>query len=282
MTAPSTLLRAWQIPPLKQLGQNFLAEPATAAMIVRRAEIGPEEFILEIGAGLGALTIPAARIAKTVVAIEKDRRLSDLFRAELLAAGITNVELIHQDILDLDLAAVAVRAGGTLTVMGNLPYNISSQILVKLIRHRRHLKRAVLMFQKELCQRLTASPGGRDYGRLTVMLAWCAEIREVAELRANQFHPRPRIDSQVIEIRFRDRPECSDVDEAGLFLLIKTAFGKRRKTLRNALLKSTLGLDADSTARVLAAAGIDPCRRAETLAVEDFIRLERAYRGGGA
>ena len=275
MTSPQTLLRAWDIHPSRQMGQNFLVDPSTARMIITRAAIQAEDTILEIGAGLGALTIPAARAAARVIAVEKDRRLAGLLKTELLAQALENVDLIEADIMDIDIGRFSVP--GKLTVIGNLPYNISSQILVMLIRSRRFVSRAILMFQKELCRRLMSLPGSRDYGRITVMLRSCAEVSTLAEVKAGCFHPRPKIDSEVLEIRFDEKPRHEDIAEDDLFLVIKSAFAKRRKTLKNALSTSWLDIDSHTALHMLEKADIAPQRRAETLSVKEFFRLTRVY-----
>lgn len=273
MTSPRTLLTAWNLRPKKQLGQNFLSDPSTSEMITSRSEISSDDVVLEIGAGLGALTIPVARIAEKVYAVEKDRQLTELLKTELLVNQISNVVLTQDNILDIDVTALAQNEGRKLLVMGNLPYNISSQILVQLIHSRRHVKRAVLMFQKELAERITAKSGCKDYGRLTVMLGYCADIRKLANIGANLFFPKPKVDSQVLEIKFKDVPDNFVNDEELFFRVIKAAFGQRRKTLRNALAGSELRIDTDTANRALEAAGIDPSRRAETLSVAEFAAL---------
>ncbi|OQX17948.1 MAG: ribosomal RNA small subunit methyltransferase A [Desulfobacteraceae bacterium IS3] len=278
MTSPGILLASLNLRPKKQLGQNFLSDPSTAEMITARAGILPEDVILEIGAGLGALTIPVARIARQVYAVDTDRRLMEILKTELLANNISNVILIEKNILTADIDAYAQEAGRSLTVMGNLPYNISSQILVQLILSRSSVTRAILMFQKELAQRLMAGPGCKDYGRLTVMLRYCSDIRSVATVRASLFFPRPKVDSEVVEIRFKEAPDHPADDEKFLFKVIKAAFGKRRKTLRNALSGSELHIDTEEAEQGLKKAGIDPIRRAETLDVAEFVRLSHCLR----
>ncbi len=276
MTSPGILLASLNLRPKKQLGQNFLSDPSTAEMIIARAGILPEDVILEIGAGLGALTIPAARIARQVYAVDTDRHLTEILKTELLANGISNVILIEKNILTADISAYSREAGQSLTVMGNLPYNISSQILVQLILSRSSLTRAILMFQKELAQRLVARPGCKDYGRLTVMLRYCSDIRSVAAVRASVFFPRPKVDSEVVEITFKPVPDHPADDEKFLFKVIKAAFGQRRKTLRNALSGSELRIDTETAEQGLKKAGIDPARRAETLDVAEFVRLSHS------
>jgi 16S rRNA (adenine1518-N6/adenine1519-N6)-dimethyltransferase len=278
MTSPRTLLTAWNLKPKKNLGQNFLSDPSTAETIISRAQLSSEDVVLEIGAGLGALTIGLARTVKKVYAVETDRQLVDLLKAELLANRISNCEIIPNNILFLNLDAIAETIGTKITVVGNLPYGISSQILVKLIQSRGFLDRAILMFQKELAQRISAQPGGRDYGRISAMLRYCADIQRLANIRASVFYPPPKVDSTVIEIRFKSTAIYGPHDEAMLFEVIKAAFGNRRKTLRNALAASSLCIHPQTALNALGLAGIDPSRRAETLRPAEFVSLEISLR----
>ncbi len=273
MTSPRMLLNAWRLDPKKSLGQNFLADPSTAEMIADRAGIVPEDAVLEIGAGLGALTVPVARRAGRVVAVETDGRLLELLKTELRVHGLDNVDLLQADILKVDMGKIAEAAGRRLVVMGNLPYHISSQIVVKLIQDREWVDRAVAMIQREMARRLMAAPGAKDYGRLTAMLRYCADIKSAAVVRAHLFHPRPKVDSEVVAIDFHHPPVHTAQDEAFLFKVIKAAFGQRRKTLKNALSGSELKMSPTEARNALEAAGIDPARRAETVGVGEFIGL---------
>ncbi len=272
MTSPRVLLNGWQIKPKKQLGQNFLSSSRTAEQIVAKSGLSSDDTVLEVGSGLGALTIPLARIAGKVYAVETDRRITPLLKTELMAAGLDNVEIIEQDILQLDIASLAQQANSRFTVMGNLPYHISSQVLVRLINHRQWVDRAVLMFQKELAQRLMAVPGEKRYGRLTVMLTYAATVGRLLELNADHFFPKPKIASTVLKVVFRPQ-ETRVGDEPLLFDVIKAAFGQRRKTLRNSLSGSFLDITPQVAENVLRQAGIDPKRRAETLSVKEFTDL---------
>jgi 16S rRNA (adenine1518-N6/adenine1519-N6)-dimethyltransferase len=274
MTSPRVLLNAWNLRPKKKLGQHFLADPSTAEMIVRRSRITSKDVVLEIGAGLGALTIPAARFAGCVYAVETDPRLTQLLKTELLVNQLTNVEIIEKNILHLDIRSLAKKWDRRLIVMGNLPYNISSQVLILLVEGRHYVNRAILMFQKELARRITAGPGKKDYGRLTVMLSYCAEIKSIATIAPSLFYPAPKIDSEVVEVNFNISRVYPPHDEAMLFQVIKAGFGNRRKTLKNALSASGLQIDPQIAHRALIAAGIDPSRRAETLGVSEFVTLQ--------
>ncbi|MBC2710161.1 MAG: 16S rRNA (adenine(1518)-N(6)/adenine(1519)-N(6))-dimethyltransferase RsmA [Desulfosarcina sp.] len=273
MTSPRALLTAWNIQAKKQLGQNFLNDPNVARAIVDKAGICGDDVVLEIGPGLGAITIPAAAAASRVVAVDKDGRIIGLLRTELLAAGIDNVEIREADILRVDLESVSREAGRPLVVMGNLPYNISSQVIVQLIHARSRIDRAVLMLQKEMAQRICAGPGSKDYGRLSVMLGYCADTQVLMQVRAPLFFPAPKVDSTVVGIRFAGPPSCPADDEAFLFRVVKAAFGKRRKTLRNALSQSDLNLLPSTCEGLLTEAQIDPMQRAERLSVAEFVRL---------
>jgi 16S rRNA (adenine1518-N6/adenine1519-N6)-dimethyltransferase len=273
MTSPKILLSAHNIRPKKQFGQNFIADPAFAEMIVRRAGISSEDIILEIGAGVGALTVPLAQKAKQIFAVERDPRIIGILNTQILAGGFTNVSIIGKDILTMDIDALSKNAGENMVVMGNLPYNISSQILVRLIHARKRISRAVLMFQKELSQRLTAQVGCKDYGRLSVMLRYCSDIKKLIDVKASLFYPKPKIDSEILELKFKKELQDRATDELFFFKVIKAGFGNRRKTLKNALTASELNIDVATATRVLEESGIDPIRRAETLTVAEFVKL---------
>ena len=273
MTSPKILLAAYNIRPKKQFGQNFIVDPAFADMIVRRADISSEDVVLEIGAGVGALTVPLARKAKKIFAVERDPRIVGILNTQILAGGFTNVSIIEKDILAMDIDALSTAAGGNIVVMGNLPYNISSQIIVRLIHSRKCISRAVLMFQKELSQRITAQVGGKDYGRLSVMLRYCSDIKKLIDVKASIFYPKPKVDSEILELIFRKEIQDQATDEFFFFKVIKAGFGNRRKTLKNALSASELSIDAAAATCVLEKSGIDPIRRAETLTVEEFVKL---------
>lgn len=273
MTSPRTLLTAWNVQAKKQLGQNFLNDPGVAQAIVDLAGLSPDDVALEIGPGLGAITLPASRQARRVIAVDKDERIIALLRTELVAAGIGNVEVRPGDILKTDISAISQESETPLVVLGNLPYNISSQVVIQLINARKRVRRAVLMLQKEMAERISAPPGSRTYGRLSVMLGYCAHTRICLQVPASRFFPVPKVDSTVLTITFVDPPPFPAHDERLLFRVVRAAFGKRRKTLRNALSQSDLSLDPPTCERLLVQCGIDPMERAEQLPVSAFVRL---------
>lgn len=280
MTSPRTLLGAYEMHAKKQLGQNFLVDPAIPSMIVAQSGLGPEDVVLEIGAGLGALTIASARVAEKIYAVERDRSLVPLLRSELLVAGVADrVEILEGDILRVDLPPLAEKHGRKLRVMGNLPYNISSQILIWLVRARNHADKGVFMLQKELAERIAAPPGSRDYGRLSAVIQYCATVKRLTSVGSGQFFPRPKVDSEVIEISFAGKPERAAKNEDFLFAVIKAAFGQRRKNLKNALTGSQLGMTPEIILSALSEASIDHHRRAETLTIAEFVTLSDILAG---
>jgi 16S rRNA (adenine1518-N6/adenine1519-N6)-dimethyltransferase len=264
--------------PKKSLGQNFLRSDRVAAEIVAQAGIAASENVLEIGPGLGALTVPLARAAHRVVAIEKDGALARRLEERLRQLAIDNVSVLNADVLRLDLSAPLGASAPPWVVIANLPYYISTSVLLQLIACRRAVARAVLMFQKEFAQRLCAQPGGREYGRITVLLAYHAAVRSVMSLAAHEFRPRPAIDSRVVEIRFFAQPPVRAADEPFFQELVRAAFNQRRKSIKNALEGGLAGRCQASVSAALAEAGIDPLRRAETLGIADFVRLAAALR----
>ncbi|NWH03655.1 16S rRNA (adenine(1518)-N(6)/adenine(1519)-N(6))-dimethyltransferase RsmA [Desulfobacter latus] len=274
MTHPGELLKKNGLYAGKELGQNFLSNPATACMIVDRTGVDKETTVLEIGPGLGAITLPLARACKQVVAVEKDSRIIPLLERELADEGICNVTIINQNILKTNIAQIA----GTekLVVIGNLPYNISSQILFQLITIRQVITHAFLMFQKELAERLLSPPGTKNYSRLSAVVQYASKISRVTDIRPNNFFPRPEVDSTVLRFDFFKTNGMGKEDEILLFSVIKAAFSKRRKTLHNAMSGGELGLTKKIVGIALKNAGIDSSRRAETLTVQEFIDLSRA------
>jgi 16S rRNA (adenine1518-N6/adenine1519-N6)-dimethyltransferase len=258
------------------MGQHFLADAGAAEQIVKRAQLKSDSLVLEIGAGLGALTLLVAPQVKHILAVEPDRHIAAILANELEASEIGNVTIIEEDILQCDLAEMAERYGTSLKVLGNLPYHISSQVLIRLIRFRPVIDTAFLMFQKEVAERLVAGPGTKRYGRLSVLIQYCADVKPLFSLAASAFFPKPKVDSQVLCIAFLHPVPFQASNEPLLFQVVGAAFGKRRKTLKNALSRSNLGIGEERVLAALQLAAIDPQRRAETLSVEEFVALSNA------
>lgn len=276
MTSPRTLLSSMDLQAKKQLGQNFLSDPSTAEMIVSRARICASDTVLEIGPGLGALTFPLAKCARQVIAVEKDHQIAEFLKSNMADNRLSHVTIIENDILKVNVNEIADQAGRPLVVMGNLPYNISSQVLIQLIKNRKAVARAILMFQKELAERITSDPGIKDYGRITVMLKYCADVSSIATVKSHLFFPRPRVDSEVVEIRFKTHLPYTADDEVFLSRVIQASFGKRRKTLKNALSSSSLEISGQLAEKALEFASIAPSRRAETLSIAEFVALSNS------
>ncbi|MBW2646054.1 MAG: ribosomal RNA small subunit methyltransferase A [Deltaproteobacteria bacterium] len=273
MTSPRSLLKAWGVYADKRWGQNFLADPHMAGLIVKRAGLKPDDIVLEIGAGTGALTIPISRSVQRVVAVERDKRMAELLRNELLAASVDNVIITQENILSFDFEELGRTCSRPIVVMGNLPYNISSQILIRLIRYREAVSTAVLMFQKELADRIMAAPGNKIYGRLSVVVQYCARVAPLITVGASSFYPRPKVDSEVLRIEFETPVSYPASDESLFFNVVRAAFSQRRKTIKNALKGGNLGIDAEGVLDVLDRAGIDSQRRPETLGVKEFVDI---------
>jgi 16S rRNA (adenine1518-N6/adenine1519-N6)-dimethyltransferase len=275
MIPPRNQLAAWNLRAKKRFGQHFLNDPSTAETILDCAGLDKQDVALEVGPGLGALTFPLAKRVRRVYAVEKDSEIFQRLRKQLAVFGIDNVVLIHQDILRFDISVLARQEQMPLVVLGNLPYNISSQVLVRLIACRENVRWAVFMFQKELALRLLASPGSKSYGRLSVMLRHCGRAEKLMDVGAFLFFPRPKVNSELLKITFFDRSHAGSDDERHLFAVIKAAFGRRRKTLKNALCNSFLNVSEREVVTALNAAGVDPMRRAETLTAAEFEELSR-------
>jgi len=269
---PRRALAALGLSPRKSLGQNFLADRNVALKIVALAQRFHPPY-LEIGPGLGALTSSLAEAGAHVVAIEVDRGLAAHLR-DRFAGG--SVEIVEADFLAVPTREWRRRfpAGGT--ALGNLPYSISSPVVLRLIELRDIFPRAVLMLQREMVDRLCAGPGGKAYGILSVYLGVLAEARKEFVVRRACFHPVPDVDSAVMSVRFfGEHPEPL---VAALRTVVRAAFAHRRKTLRNAPVPFLPG-GAARWCELLRAAGIDPAGRAEEVAPAAYLALARAFAG---
>lgn len=257
----------------KSLGQHFLVDRKVVLAIIEGARLEPADVILEIGPGLGALTFQLARKVCRVVAVEKDFRACAELERRLNAMSVENVHLVHGDILGFPLNSVADRFSRKVIVVGNLPYNISKPVLEKLVRSHVVVERAVLMFQAEVADRLLASPGGKAYGALTLMVRYRASSSLILNVSRESFRPKPKVASKVVSLDFSS-PYCGNTNEGAWFdTVVRAAFSHRRKTLINSLMGSGYKWPREMLADVLADCGIDASRRAETLGMEEFIHL---------
>ena len=276
MANPRAILAKYQIRPLKRLGQSFLSDPNIIRKIVEISDIRCDETVVEIGAGLGVMTALMAKKAGRVIALEIDRALIPVLQEELKICA--NVEIVHVDALKFEFRSLAdARSGVTIKIVGNIPYNISSQILFRLLEARNHISSMVLMFQKEVAERLVAGPGSKTYGILSVLVRLYTDPAIVLNVPPQCFYPRPRVESAVVRMDIRKSPLAGIADDASLLTVVRSAFSKRRKTLLNNLKTSSrIGLHSETILGILEGLGIDPARRAETIAPEDFARLSTA------
>lgn len=273
MTHTPTVLRALLaehgLEPTRALGQNFVADPNTVRRIVRLATLQPEERVLEIGAGLGSLTLALAETGAPVTALELDRHLLPILRSVAEPVGAT---VVAGDAMTLDWEALLGPVGGAPWVLvANLPYNIATPLLLDLLADVPQVQRMLVMVQLEVGERLAAVPGSKTYGIPSVKLGWWAQARVVGRVPPSVFIPPPRVDSALVDIR-RHEPAGTDEERRRTFALVEAGFGQRRKMLRRSLA-------GHATVEALEAAGIRPQARAEELTLTDWIRLAEEVEG---
>lgn len=270
--SPRALLERHRLAPKHSWGQNFLGDPGLLQRIAAEACPAPAGAVIEIGAGLGHLTVRLLERADRVVAVERDRELAAVLRAEL--GDRPGFELLEANALTVEYAALAERLGGRPAVAGNLPYQIASPLLFVLLQANDRLGPWTFLLQQEVAERLAASPGGRTYGALTVHLGLRRHVRRLFAVHRSAFLPPPRVDSLLVRLEPLQQPLLGDdpAEAARVHRLVDDAFSARRKTLQNALRERGW----DDAPAMLAQAEIDPRRRAETLSPADFVRLARA------
>jgi 16S rRNA (adenine1518-N6/adenine1519-N6)-dimethyltransferase len=275
---PRALLDKYRLHAKKSWGQNFLGDEGILDAIARLAVEREGDLVVELGAGLGHLTARLLARGARVVAVERDRDMARVLRGELGEA----VRLLEADAARLDYRALAAGAGGggRVAVVGNLPYHLTSPILFSLLDQAEAVSRAVLLLQREVAERLAAAPGTKAWGLLSVLLQQRAEVTVERRVPPRAFLPPPKVESALVRVAFG--PPRAEVSDAARFRrLVKAGFAQRRKTLANALRAARLA-PPEATAAALAAAGIDPSRRGETLTVAEWAALERALARGGA
>lgn len=263
----------------KSFGQNFLIDETVIDGIATGAELSETDLVLEIGPGIGVLTAEACRRAGYVASIEIDPHMVTVLHDTL--AEFSNVNIIHKDILKTDLDRVIEEERGDLKqvkVLGNLPYYITTPIIMKLLTEHIPASCIVIMMQKEVADRILASPGGRTYGALSVTVQYYCEVSRVLDVPRTSFMPAPKVDSTVLRLDVRKTPAVSVKDEATFFRCVKAGFSQRRKTLLNSL--TAMGAGKDTIRDTLERAEIDSRRRAETLSLEEFGRLSDLFFDG--
>lgn len=261
------ILKAFGLRMSKKLGQNFLIDASIVQGIVDAADIQPGERVLEIGPGIGTLTQGLAEAGAQVTAVELDKKLPAVL-AETLKA-YDNVTIVPGDILKVNIPEIM--GDGPFKVAANLPYYITTPILMTLLERHLPITRMVTMVQKEVAERMIAKPGSRIYGALSVAVQYYTEPEIVLDVPPRSFIPAPEVDSVVIACKVRETPAVDVIDEKMFFRVVKAAFGQRRKTLFNALKGG--GLPKEQVRDAMENAGIDMTRRGETLSLEEFGRL---------
>ncbi|WP_202708185.1 16S rRNA (adenine(1518)-N(6)/adenine(1519)-N(6))-dimethyltransferase RsmA [Sporosalibacterium faouarense] len=257
----------------KSLGQNFLIDGNIIDNICIESGITDSDFVLEIGPGIGTLTQSLCERAKKVIAIELDRKLLPILEETL--SSYDNVEVVHGDVLKIDLESLLREKfkGEKASVVANLPYYITTPIIMRFLEEKINVEKIVVMVQKEVAYRMKANPGNKDYGALSIAVQYYSDPEIILNVPKNVFMPRPNVDSAVIMLNIHKEPRYSVSDEKLLFQIVKAAFGKRRKTLLNALSSSGLGLTKDEVNKALERCGIDPKRRGETLTISEYVTL---------
>lgn len=261
--------------PSKGLGQNFLTDEEVIAQIVEGSGAADDALVIEIGPGAGALTLPLAEKAGHLVAVELDERLIEPLRIKTF--GMDNVEIIQGDILDTDLDELIESRKkeyglSYVRVVGNLPYYITTPIIMKLLETAHGIDSITVMMQKEVGDRIAAEPGTRLSGAITYPVCYHARVSKVADAPRECFYPAPKVDSVVLRLDILEEPAVQTRDADFMIKCVKAGFSQRRKTLLNSL-ASMEGMDKDRVSRALERADIDKSRRAETLTLDEFAKL---------
>lgn len=258
----------------KKFGQNFLIDGHVLDKIIAGAGVTKDDMVLEIGPGIGTMTQYLAEAAGKVVAVEIDRNLLPILQETL--ADYDNVKVIHADVLSLDLEKLVQEENGgrPIKVVANLPYYITTPIIMALFEQHVPLANVTVMVQKEVAARMKSGPGSKDYGALSLAVRYYAEPYIVANVPCNCFMPRPNVDSAVIRLTRYEEPPVQVKDEKMLFKIIRASFNQRRKTLQNGLNNSSeLNFTKDQIAAAIAEAGFSPSVRGEALTLEQFAKL---------
>ncbi|SDS41350.1 dimethyladenosine transferase [Nocardioides scoriae] len=258
--------------PTKQKGQNFVIDPNTVRRIVRDSGIGADDVVLEVGPGLGSLTLALLEVARRVVALEIDPLLAGLLPATVAERAPDHADRFEVVLADA-LRVSEVPGPAPTALVANLPYNVSVPVLLHLLGLLPSLERGLVMVQSEVADRLAARPGSKIYGVPSVKAAWYADVRRAGAVGRNVFWPAPNVDSGLVAWTRREPPTTA-VTRAQVFAVVDAAFAQRRKALRAAL--RTLAGSAEASTAALAAAGIDPLTRGEQLELADFVRIAEA------
>ena len=267
----------------KKFGQNFLIDSGVLEGIVEAAGVRKDDFVLEIGPGIGTLTQYLAEAARAVVAVEIDTSLMKVLDDTL--SEYDNVTVINKDVLKVDLGELALKYNGgrPIKVVANLPYYITTPIIMKLFESGAPIEGITVMVQEEVAERMAASPGSKDYGALSLAVAFYADAEEAMSVPPSSFIPQPGVGSSVVTLKRHEEPRVSVRDEKYLFEIIRTSFNQRRKTIANSLSNNPhLGVSREQVQDALKRMGIDEKTRGETLSLEQFAELSDILQTSGA
>ncbi len=261
--------------PLKRLGENYLIDGNIKDKIVGEARLNRDDTVLEIGPGLGALTMDIAERCSSVYAVEKDKKAFGIL-TDLTAEGFANLKLFNADILKFDLKAVRHRAK-KIKVIGSLPYYITTPIIEWLIENRALIESALVVVQREVARRLAALPGSKDYGSISCFVQYYTHPIYIYTIKRTSFYPSPDVDSSLLRLEILDHPSVALDDEELFFKIIRGSFNQRRKSIINSLSReAVLGLPKERLAEILRNIGIDPAARPESLTLSSFAKISNA------
>jgi 16S rRNA (adenine1518-N6/adenine1519-N6)-dimethyltransferase len=261
--------------PKKRLGQHFLVDPDILNKVIRAARVGKEDVVLEVGPGLGEMTLALAHRVKKVIAIEIDPKLVAILSKK--AKDYPNVEVMKSDILKVDFKDILEKGGRTIKVVANLPYQISTPLIFRFIELKEAFSTFTLMLQKEVAERMVAPPGRKEYGPLSIFVQLFLNLSILFSIKPSAFFPPPKVESAVVHMVWKEKPMIEKNDEEWFKRIVKACFGYRRKTLLNALKHSELPLPESIESR-MEKVGIDPRRRPETLTIQEFASLSDALK----
>jgi 16S rRNA (adenine1518-N6/adenine1519-N6)-dimethyltransferase len=270
-------LRSHGVSPKRALGQHFLIDQGIAQKIVRLADLDHEDCVVEIGPGMGVLTFLMLPLVKKLIAVELDQGMAGWLREK--GQGLTSLTIVNQDALGFDFARVARDDGRKIKVVANLPYNISTPVVFRLLESREALLRLTLMLQREVAKRISASPGNKEYGPLSIFTQLYTTPKIMMLVPPEAFYPPPKVDSALVGFEILEHPRIVLSDDGFFQKVVRASFAQRRKTLLNTLKNSPLPIGSGKEIEAaLVAAAIDPRRRAETLDLVEFQRLAESLK----
>ena len=268
-------LKEYGLIPRKGWGQHFLVDRNILNKVIWAAQVEKEDAVLEVGPGLGEMTVALARQAKRVIAIEIDSKLVAILNEKM--KNYPNVEVVKSDILKVDFNQFLKKEGHPVKVVANLPYQVSTPLLFRFIESKETFSTFTLMLQKEVAERMVAPPGGKEYGPLSIFIQMFSDVSIRFFIKPSAFFPPPKVESAVVHMLWKEKPIIETNDEEWFKRIVKACFGYRRKTLVNALRHSELSLP-ESIELKMEAIGIDPRRRPETLTIQEYASLAEVLR----